>query len=445
MKQDFRAALRTRTLFFDGGMGTQLQAAGLGAGEAPELWSLTHPEAVTAIHLRYLEAGANILCADTFGVNALKYPVTGEVSVTSQVTAAVACAKEAVRRFEEAHANDAYGQEPHFVALDVGPTGKLMAPFGSLSTDAAVAAFGASVRAAADAGADLVAVETMNDIAEARAAVLAAHEYAAGLPVCATVVFSDKGWMLNGTDVPAAVTILQGLGVDALGLNCSLGPDKMKRLVPDLCAASAVPVSVSPNAGLPVTVGGVTTYPCGPADFAREMTEVFDAGARILGGCCGTTPDHIRMMRAALSGRDLTAPFVPSPVPALPAGRLHTADPAADCRIIRIPVGDGDPDDVTDAVLDAEDDGADILLLSDADSPEALAAAVGAAQSACPLPMILDTGGDADAAAPALRLCFGRAGLLVRGEPSPALTALAARYGAVLCDPDDLPGLRAVR
>ena len=440
MKQDLRQALSARTLFFDGGMGTQLQAAGLGAGEAPELWSLSHPEAVTAIHLRYLEAGANILCANTFGVNAQKYPETGEVSVTSLVSAAVACAREAVRQFEAAHADDAQGQEPHFIALDVGPTGKLMAPFGTLSTDEAVAAFGASVRAAADAGADLVAVETMNDIAEARAAVLAAHEYAPGLPVCATVVFSDKGWMLNGTDVPAAVTILQGLGVDALGLNCSLGPDKMKRLVPDLCAASSVPVSVSPNAGLPVTVGGVTTYPCDPLTFAREMTEVFDAGARILGGCCGTTPDHIRAMRAVLSDRDLTAPFVPSTVPALLAGRLHTADPAADCSIARIEVGDGDPDDITDAVLDADDDGADILLLSGADSPEALASAVGAAQSACPLPMVFDA--DAGTAADALRLCFGRAGLIVRGEPSAALTALAERYGAVICTADRMPALR---
>ncbi|MCQ2430921.1 MAG: homocysteine S-methyltransferase family protein [Clostridia bacterium] len=438
MNADFRKALSERVLFFDGGMGTQLQAAGLTSGEAPELWSLTHPEIVTAIHLRYLEAGANILCADTFGVNGLKYPASGAVIAGALVTAAVGCAKEAVRRFEAAHAGDALGKEPHFVALDVGPTGKLMAPFGSLTTDQAVDAFGASVQAAVAAGADLVAVETMNDIAEARAAVLAAHEYAPGMPVCATVVFSDKGWMLNGTDVPAAVTVLSALGVDALGLNCSLGPDKMKRLVPGLCAASCVPVAVSPNAGLPVTVGGVTTYPCGPDAFAREMVEVFDAGARILGGCCGTTPDHIRALRAILADRELTVPFEPKSLPALLAGRLHAVDPADGCQISRVSVGDGDPDDVTEAVLDADDDGAEILLLADADSPEALAAAVEAAQSACPLPLILDA--DADTAADALRLCSGRAGLLVRGDASAPLTALARRYGAVILGPDDLPG-----
>lgn len=442
---DLRQALCERILFFDGGMGTQLQAAGLTAGEAPELWSLTHPDAVTAIHRAYLEAGADILCANTFGVNGLRYPASHATPAALLVKAAVACAKRAVAEFEAAHADEPCGHEPHLVALDMGPTGKLMGAFGSMTADEATAAFGVSARAALEAGADLVAVETMNDVMEARAAVLAVHEYAPDLPVIATVVFSEQGTMLTGTDVSAAVTVLQSLGVDAVGLNCSLGPDKMKKLVPALCGAACVPVSVSPNAGLPVTVGGVTTYPCGPAQFAKEMTEVYAAGARILGGCCGTTPAHIQALREALKRENLLTPFTPAPVPALLTGRLHTVNPFLD-GVTVLPVScacdsalaeaaaEADYEAFGDAAMDADDEGADILLLSAAapgvDEVQTLPAAVEAVQSVCPLPLILQSDNPAALEA-ALRTFGGRAG--IRSD-APEAAALAARYGAVLFD-----------
>lgn len=458
-----RKALASRVLFFDGGMGTQLQAHGLTAGEPSELWSLSHPEVLTAIHRAYLEAGANILCANTFGVNGLKYPASGEVTAEKLVKAAVACAKEAIRAFEADHAGEPAAAEPHLIALDMGPTGRLMAPLGDLTTETAVEAFGASVRAAAEAGADLVAVETMNDVSEARAAVLAAKTYAEGMPVIATVVFSEQGRLLTGTDVSSVVVSLASLGVDALGLNCSLGPDKMKKMVPALASQSPVPVSVSPNAGLPITVNGVTTYPCGPDDFTREMLEVYHAGARVLGGCCGTTPEHIAALRAALAGEDLNTSFAPAPMPRLLSGRLTTVDPCGEETLIYPltpdnqdvaydlldALADEDWDSVGDAALDAVDEDASILLLSVAaegvDEVVALPRSAAAVQAVASLPLILASE-DPAALDAALKVIGGRAGVLIpAGQPVPdEIAAVAAKYGALLLTREQLPGLMQI-
>lgn len=281
--------IKVRRLYCDGGMGSLLQAAGLAAGELPERWNLSHPEIITDVHRKYLAAGADIMTTNTFGANRLKYDGDGELKAI--VEAAVANAKKAV---EEAGRG--------YVALDLGPTGKLLKPLGDLPFETAVSLYKEVVSIGAAAGADLVLIETMSDSYELKAAVLAAKE--AGfkpetgerLPIFATVIYDEKGKLLTGGNVESTVALLEGLGVDVLGVNCGLGPEQMKGIVKDILEVSSTPVLVNPNAGLPRSENGKTVYDVDPKDFAAVMEEIVKMGAVITGGCCGTTPDHIHAM-----------------------------------------------------------------------------------------------------------------------------------------------------
>ena len=281
--------IKVRRLYCDGGMGSLLQAAGLAAGELPERWNLSHPEVITDVHRKYLAAGADIMTTNTFGANRLKYDGNGELKAI--VEAAVANAKKAV---EEAGRG--------YVALDLGPTGKLLKPLGDLPFETAVSLYKEVVSIGAAAGADLVLIETMSDSYELKAAVLAAKE--AGfkpetgerLPIFATVIYDEKGKLLTGGNVESTVALLEGLGVDVLGVNCGLGPEQMKGIVKDILEVSSTPVLVNPNAGLPRSENGKTVYDVDPKDFAAVMEEIVKMGAVITGGCCGTTPDHIHAM-----------------------------------------------------------------------------------------------------------------------------------------------------
>ena len=281
--------IKVRRLYCDGGMGSLLQAAGLAAGELPERWNLSHPEVITDVHRKYLAAGADIMTTNTFGANRLKYDGDGELKAI--VEAAVANAKKAV---EEAGRG--------YVALDLGPTGKLLKPLGDLPFETAVSLYKEVVSIGAAAGADLVLIETMSDSYELKAAVLAAKE--AGfkpetgerLPIFATVIYDEKGKLLTGGNVESTVALLEGLGVDVLGVNCGLGPEQMKGIVKDILEVSSTPVLVNPNAGLPRSENGKTVYDVDPKDFAAVMEEIVKMGAVITGGCCGTTPDHIHAM-----------------------------------------------------------------------------------------------------------------------------------------------------
>ena len=284
--------LGRRILFADGGMGSQLQARGLAPGEAPESWNLARPDDVVAVHRAYFEAGSDYVLTNTFGANPLKSPGT---DLRAVVSAAVRNARRAAESLGE-----------KYVGLDVGPTGKLLAPVGDLDFEEAVAAFAETVRAGAAAGADFIAVETMNDLYELKAAVLAAKE-SCDLPVFATVTFDAKGKLLTGADVPAVVALLEGLGVDALGLNCGLGPEQAEPRVRELLDYASVPVIVKPNAGLPRLEDGRTVYDVGPDEFAARMEPLARMGALVLGGCCGTTPAHI----AALVARTKDVPATP--------------------------------------------------------------------------------------------------------------------------------------
>ena len=269
-----------RLVFLDGGMGTQLQERGLKPGETPELWNLSRPDDIRAVHSAYLAAGADIVYANTFGANAAKYHA--DAPLADVVSAGVALAREAV---------EAAGGR-RFVALDVGPTGRLLKPAGDFEFDAAYDAFAEEVRLGAEAGADLVVIETMGDAYELKAAVLAAKENSS-LPVLATVALGEDGKLLTGADVECVAAILEGLHVDALGLNCGFGPDKMLPFVKRLAAVTSLPIAVKPNAGLPKVEGGKTIFTVGPDEFASDVIELVKAGASIVGGCCGTTPAHI--------------------------------------------------------------------------------------------------------------------------------------------------------
>lgn len=277
--------MRVRRLFFDGGMGSLLQALGLEAGELPELWNLTHPQVLRNIHRQYLEAGADIMTTNTFGANGLKY----KDNLKEIVTAGVGHARAAV---------EAAGHG--YVALDLGPTGKLLKPLGDLDFEAAVDLYREVVAYGVEAGADLALIETMSDSYELKAAVLAAKEAGfdpvtgSSIPVFATVIYDEKGKLLTGGNVESTVALLEGLRVDALGINCGLGPLQMKGILSGLLAVTSLPVLVNPNAGLPRSENGKTVYDIDEKEFARAMEEMTVMGAAVVGGCCGTTPSHIR-------------------------------------------------------------------------------------------------------------------------------------------------------
>ncbi len=283
---DIREELGRRIIFFDGGLGSLLQERGLKPGELPETWNLTRPEVLYDIHRAYLDAGADIILANTFGANGFKYDNLEEI-----VTAAVVNAKKAV----------ADSGRKAYVALDMGPTGKLLKPMGTLDFEECVSIYADVVRYGAKAGADLILIETMSDTYELKAAVLAAKENSS-LPVVATVVFDEHHKMLTGATPEVVVALLEGLRVDAIGMNCGLGPKQMKPIFETMARYASIPLVITPNAGLPRSENGKTVYDVGPEEFAEDMEEIINMGAWMAGGCCGTTPAHIKALTERCSG-----------------------------------------------------------------------------------------------------------------------------------------------
>lgn len=261
--------------FFDGGMGTMLQAAGLKAGQLPETLNITNKEMILAVHRAYADAGCEYITANTFGANCLKFENYDEI-----IKAGIELAKSVGKK----------------VLLDIGPTGKLLKPMGELAFDDAIDIFAKTVIEGKD-DADAVLIETMSDTYEIKAAVLAAKENC-DLPIIVTMIFDEKGRLLTGADIKTAVTMLEGLGVDVIGLNCGLGPKQMIEYVKELRKWTSLPIAVQPNAGLPVSVNGKTVFNVEPEEFAQDMKEIAKLGVSYLGGCCGTTPEHIRQMIA---------------------------------------------------------------------------------------------------------------------------------------------------
>lgn len=269
--------LENKRYFFDGGMGTMLQKSGLSAGAVPEELNITAPELIRSVHRAYREAGADIITTNTFGANPLK--LESRYSLGEIIRAAVLNARSAGEGL---------------VALDVGPTGALLRPIGDMDFETAYRAFYETVKLGADAGADMIIIETMSDILEAKAAVLAAKE-ACRLPVLVTMTFDENGKALTGADPECMAAVMEGLGADAIGINCGLGPKQILPLAKRLAAVASVPLVVQPNAGLPSVVNGETVYDVSPEDFASCAAEIARLGVGFIGGCCGTTPEHIAL------------------------------------------------------------------------------------------------------------------------------------------------------
>ncbi len=286
-------------VFFDGGMGTLLQSKGLKPGELPEVWNIEHRKEVQDIHRQYFEAGSEIVLANTFGANALKFHDSKydlEEIVRAAIDNVKVAAKEGVKDGREV-----------YVALDVGPTGKLLKPMGDLSFEDAYEAFAQVMKYGESFGADLIHIETMSDTYEAKAAVLAAKENTS-LPVFVTMIFDEKGKLLTGGDVPSVVAMLEGLRVDALGINCGMGPEQMMPILDEIMEYTSIPVVVKPNAGLPKQKDGEVYYDVLPEEFAGLMEEIVKKGACVIGGCCGTTPEHIKAMIQKTKGMDIKTP-----------------------------------------------------------------------------------------------------------------------------------------
>ena len=273
--------LKEQILYLDGGMGTLLQAAGLAAGEHPERWNLTHPNVVRNVHRDYYDAGSHVVNTNTFGANALKF---SESELELIIRAAVENAKQARAT--------SVGTQEKFIALDIGPTGKLLKPYGDLDFEDAVEIFAKTVRLGASCGVDLIMIETMSDSYETKAALLAAKENS-DLPVFVSNAYGEDGKLLTGATPEAMVAMLEGMHADAIGVNCSLGPKQLRSVVERMLACASVPILLKPNAGLPQSRDGETFFDVSPEEFAEEVTDMIRAGVRIAGGCCGTTPSYI--------------------------------------------------------------------------------------------------------------------------------------------------------
>jgi len=294
---NIRNYIKDRVLYLDGGMGTLLQARGLMPGELPERWNLSHPEAVTDVHRAYFDAGCNVVNTNTFGANTLKFS-------PEELDAVVRAAIENAKAAKEAST----GTQEKWIALDIGPTGRMLAPYGDLDFEDAVAIFAETVKLGAKYGADLVMIETMNDSYETKAALLAAKENC-DLPVFVSNAYGTDGKLMTGASPAAMVAMLEGMGADAVGANCSLGPKALTGVMEEYLKYASVPVLLKPNAGLPQAVNGKTVYDVGPDEFAADVTALIRRGVRIAGGCCGTTPSHLTALCKA------SADLSPIPLP----------------------------------------------------------------------------------------------------------------------------------
>ena len=282
VSMNIRDFIKNNIVYLDGGMGTLLQKSGLQPGELPERWNISHPEVIKEIHKSYYDSGSNIVNTNTFGANSLKFG-TDELSEIIY---------HAVKNADEARKASSGNQEK-FIALDVGPTGKLLKPLGDLDFEDAVKAFAEVISLGVKYGVDLITIETMNDSYETKAAVLAAKENS-DLPIIVTNAYGENGRLMTGADPAVMAAMLEGMGVDAIGANCSLGPKQLMGVMDELLKYCSVPVAFKPNAGLPKSDGKVTYYDVDAEEFAQDIKLAVANGVRIVGGCCGTTPEYIK-------------------------------------------------------------------------------------------------------------------------------------------------------
>ncbi len=433
-------------MFFDGGMGSLLQERGLATGELPETWNLIHPDIITDIHRSYIEAGADLILANTFGANRYKYDNLDEI-----ITAGIQNVREAIRQAGP-------GYEHVQVVLDIGSAGKLLKPLGTTEFEEAVSVFGEIARIGAKAGADIVLIETMNDLYEMKAAVLGVKENCE-LPIFATAAFSENGKMMTGGGPRELVALLEGLGVSALGINCSLGPKQMKPIFEEIAHYASIPLIINPNAGIPRAENGKTVYDVSAEEFSDDMMDFAKMGAWYIGGCCGTTPEYIRqtvdkckdIVRKPLCEKDFT--IVSSGMNSVllgdkpviigerinPTGKSRFKQALRDNNIEYI-LGEGDKQVSSGAhILDVN------VGLPEIDEVAMMKKVVYELQSVFPLPLQIDTT-SAEAMEQALRLYNGKAmvnSVNGKAEVMEAIFPIVKKYGGVVVgltiDEDGIP------
>jgi len=432
-----RDLLGKRILFFDGAMGSMLQKKGLEAGELPEIMNITHAEIIKDIHTEYLNVGCDCITTNTFGANSIKLRESG-YSSEEIITAAIDNAVQAIRQS---------GKNKKFIAFDMGPTGKLLEPSGDLSFGEAYGSFSKAAVIAEKCGADLAIIETMTDTYEMKAAVLAVKENTK-LPIFATFSFDINGRLLTGGNIECAVALLEGLGVDALGINCSLGPDKMKGFLEKLSKLCSLPIIMQPNAGIPKVEGGKTVYDVNADEFANEMMYMAQNGAHILGGCCGTTPMHIKKMielcadiiPEQITDKNITVvssyadACVIGPTPVIIGERINPTGK----KLFKEALRKNDFEYVLEQGITQANDGAHILDvnvgLPDIDENAAMQNAIKTLQSIVKLPLQIDTSNTSVMEA-ALRIYNGKALInSVNGKTSEMerIFPLVKKYGGVV-------------
>ena len=433
---NFREFLKNNIVFLDGGMGTLLQEKGLKAGEYPERWNITHPHIISGIHKAYFDAGSNVVCTNTFGANSLKFD---DKELENIIMSAIYNAKNA--------ANESSSDAPKFVALDIGPTGKLLKPLGDLCFEDAVSVFAKTVKLGAKYGADLVIIETMNDSYETKAALLAVKENC-DLPVIVSNAYGEDGKLMTGATPGAMVALLEGMGADALGANCSLGPKQLRNVVIELLENASIPVILKPNAGLPKAVEGKTVFDVTAEEFAEEVASLIKKGVRVAGGCCGTTPEYIKVLTKKTEGyspvplTDKNLTVVSSYTHAVKFGSSpiligERINPTGKKRFKQALI-ENDIDYILSEGVNQQEKGVHILDvnvgLPDIDEEKMLKTAICELQAIIDLPLQIDTA-DITAMETALRLYNGKAMVnSVNGkeESMKAIFPLVKKYGGVV-------------
>lgn len=428
-------AIKERRLFCDGGTGTYLQARGLKPGEPPDLWNLSRPQDIIGMHKAYLFAGSDIIASNTFSANPLRFENYEEI-IAAAIKNARTAIKEAGKKEGEA-----------FVVLDIGPSGRMLEPLGDFPFEEAVETFAKIVKAAVPYSPDAILIETMNDSLETKAAVLAAKENSS-LPVFVTNVYDENGTLMTGASPEAMVAMLEGLDVDALGMNCSLGPKQMIPLVERIMKITSTPVIVNPNAGLPRTEDGNTVYDVGEDEFASCMKEMALLGVNIMGGCCGTTPEYIKKEREAVSDVPYSLPtkkditMVSSFTHAVFFGERtiligERINPTGKKRFKQALL-DHDINYILEEGLSQQKAGADILDvnvgLPEIDEPSMMKEVVSELQAVSDLPLQIDTG-DEKALESALRIYNGKPminSVNGRKDIQDKVFPLAKKYGGLI-------------
>lgn len=428
--------IKKNTLILDGGMGTLLQSAGLSAGEKPEEWNITHPDVVESIHRAYFDAGSNMVCTNTFGANALKFETDklGDI-----ISAAVKNARSAARSSE--------GSQKKWIALDIGPTGRMLKPLGDLDFEDAVAVFAETVKLGVKCGVDLIFIETMSDSYETKAALLAAKENS-DIPVFVSNAYGEDGKLMTGADPASMVALLEGMGADAIGVNCSFGPDALASVVDEYLKYSSLPVILKPNAGLPKMENDRTVYDLEPADFSDAVAKLVEHGVRAVGGCCGTTPEYIAELTKRVT--DINPLLITKKNYTLASSYTHAVlfgdepvligeriNPTGKPRF-REAVRSGNMEYILREGIGQEESGAHILDVNlgipGIDEAKALTEAICRLQEVTDLPLQIDTA-DTVALESALRRYNGKAvinSVNGKAESMAAVFPLAKKYGGVV-------------